>query len=414
MALKKILVILDGAGDLPCQTFGGKTPLEVADMPNLDYFAEHGRMGYMYPIDEETIPGSDNAIISIFGNNPKLCRRGVYEAMGAGIDLKKGELALRVNFGTIDNLKNRRVIDRRAGRTLTSFEASLLSKDLKDKIKLSCSFEFKNTVQHRGVLVLRGNFSENVSNNDPEWSDTDKKFEFEFSRALDETENARKTADILNEFISQAFTILHNHPVNLERIKKGLLPANVIFLRGAGNIVPKIKKYRSWMSINSMPLEIGISRASGMKTFQLKYPELKSIDSYKNLYEGLYNTIDSSIKILRKDWKNFSGCYIQIKETDIPGHDNKPHEKKKMLEIIDREFFSFLRKFIYDKNIKLVITCDHSTPCKLKSHSSDSVPVLVSDRDAADGLGHFCESSAKLGSLGKMYGCDFMEKTGLK
>ena len=246
---------------------------------------------------------------------------------------------------------------------------------------------------------------------------------------------------VVNEFISQAFTVLNNHPVNLERIKKGLLPANMIFLRGAGNSIPKIKQYRNWMSINSMPLEIGISKASGMKIFQLKYPELKSIDSYRNLYEGLYNIIDSSIKILKKESDKSSGCYIQIKETDIPGHDNKPHEKKKMLEIIDKEFFSFLRRFVKDKNIMLVVTCDHSTPCKLKSHSSDPVPVLVSDcgktnsdsilfsrahrihslnlqrfgdGSIADGLGHFCESSAKLGSLGKMYGREFMEKTGLK
>ncbi len=413
MSLKKILVILDGAADLPSSP-NGKTPLEAADMPNLDYFTEHGKMGYMHPIDEETIPGSDNAIISIFGNDPHLCKRGVYEAMGAGIELKKGDLALRANFGTIDNLKSRKVIDRRVGRTLTTYEAHLLTCDLNEKIKLSCSFEFKNTVQHRGVLVLRGNFSENISNTDPEWDGKDKGYEFNFSSAMDESENALRSAEIVNEFISQAFTILHNHPVNLERIKKGLLPANMIFLRGAGNHILKIKQYKNWMSINSMPLEIGISRASGMKIFQLKYPELKSIDSYKNLYEGLHNTIDSSIKILKKNWKNFSGCYIQIKETDIPGHDNKPHEKKKMLEIIDKEFFSFLRKFVHDKEILLVVTCDHATPCKLKSHSSDPVPVLASEGNIAEGLIHFCESSAKLGSLGKMYGSEFMEKTGLK
>lgn len=411
MVLKKILVILDGASDLPHPILGGKTPLEAANMHNLDFFTRDGKMGYMYPIDEETIPGSDNSLISIFGNDTNVCKRGVYESIGAGIKLKKGDLALRFNFGTIDNLKNKRVIDRRAGRTLTTKEANILSKDLNEKIKIPYKFEFKNTVQHRGVLVIRGNFSDNISNIDPEWSSTDKKFEFKFSEFLDD--KSKESSKVVNEFVSQAFRILNNHPINLERVKKGFLPANMIFLRGGGTEVPKLKQYKSWMSINSMPLEIGISKVSGMKIFSFPYPELKTIDSYRNLYEALYKIIDFSKRILKKEGKNFSGCYIHFKETDVPGHDNKPLEKKRMLEVIDKEFFSFLRKFFKGKDIKLVVTCDHSTPCKLKAHSSDPVPVLVYDSNGFDSSEHFCEIEAKRFSLGKVYGREFMEKTGL-
>ncbi len=413
MVLKKILVIIDGGSDLPCVSLGGKTPLEAAHMPNLDDFVRSGKMGFMYPINEETVPGSDNALISIFGNDPDLCRRGVYEAIGAGIDIKKGDIAFRVNFGTIENLKTRRVIDRRAGRTLTTDEARILTRNLNEKIKLPCKFIFKNTVQHRGVLVFRGNFSENISNSDPEWSSSDKSYEFNFSKAFDESDKTRETAKIVNEFISQAFTILNNHPVNLERARKGLLPANMVFLRGGGNNIPRINKYKNWMSINSMPLEIGISKASGMRVFSFPYPELKSIDSYENLYKGLNKSMDFAIKKIKKENKNFSGCYIQFKETDIPGHDNKPHDKKKMLEMIDKNFFSFLKKFLYGKEVKLVVTCDHSTPCRLKAHSSDPVPVLVSDGFGNEGYGHFSENEAKKVSLGKIYGREFMEKTGL-
>jgi len=411
--MKKILIILDGAADLPCKALNDKTPFEAGNMPNLDYFVKKGKMGYMCPIDEETVPGSDNSLISIFGNDPKLCKRGIYEAIGAGIDLKKGDLALRINFGTIENLKNKRVIDRRAGRTLTTREATILVKDLNKKIKLPCEFEIKNTVQHRGVLVLRGNFSEKITNVDPEWHDSAKSFEFEFSRAIDDSKLSIDSAKILNEFINEAFKILNNHPINQIRIDKGLLPANMIFLRGAGNNIPKIKKYKNWMSINLMPLEIGISKASGMKVFSKVYPELKNIDSYKNLYQGLYTLIDFSKKIIKKQGNNFSGCYIQFKETDIPGHDNKPLDKKRMLEIIDKEFFSFFKKYASDKDIKLVVTCDHSTPCKLKAHSNNPVPVLVSDNESPDGSEHFSESEAKVGILGKIYGNEFMEKTGL-
>ena len=118
--MKKILVILDGAAGLPHKVFAGKTPLEVAQMPNLNWLAENGKMGYMYPIDKKTVPGSDNSLISIFGNDSKECKRGVYGAIGAGIELKRGVIAFRCNFGTIDNLKTKKVIDRRAGRTLST------------------------------------------------------------------------------------------------------------------------------------------------------------------------------------------------------------------------------------------------------------------------------------------------------
>jgi len=408
--MKKILVILDGASDLPTLVFGGKTPLEIAEAPNLDWFVKNGKLGYMYPIDEKTIPGSDNSLISIFGNDPKQCKRGIYEAIGLGIKLKRGDLALRTNLGTIDNLKSRNVVDRRAGRTLTTKEAIELAKSLNEKVKLPCKFEFYPAVQHRGVLVLRGGFSDNITNTDPEWSSGENKFRF--SEPLDEDENTKYSANKLNSFLDQAFRILDNHPINEIRRKKGLLPANMLFTRGGGSELPKLKQYRTWMSINPMPLEIGISQLSGMKTFNFKYPELKKIDVYQNLYDGLNQTIKFVIKTIKKRHKDFIGCYIQFKETDIPGHDNKPYEKKNMIELIDRKFFLFLRDFVVKNNIKVVVTCDHSTPCKNKRHSADPVPVLVFGEDKDD-TDKFCEKQARKGSLGKIYGKEFMKKTGL-
>ena len=409
--MKKILVILDGASGLPHKVFGGKTPLEVAKTPNLDWFVKSGKMGYMYPIDKKTVPGSDNSLISIFGNDPKNCKRGIYGAIGAGLKLKRGDLAMRINLGTIDNLENKKVIDRRAGRTITTKEARSLIKTLNEKIKINCKFELKSTIQHRGVLVLRGGFSDNISNTDPEWRPDDSN-NFKFSIPLDDEENSKHTANVLNDFLFQAHKILENHKINFIRKKKGLLPANMLFTRGAGAEIPKLKKYKTWMSINPMPLEIGISELSGMKTFSFTYPELKKIDVYQNLYDGLNKSVQFAIKTIKKQHKFHSGCYIQFKETDIPGHDNKPYEKKNMIEIIDKKFFGFLKKFIKDKGIRVVVTCDHSTPCKVKMHSHHPVPVLVfgEERDKTD---KFCEKQSKKGSLGKMFGKDFIKKTGL-
>lgn len=412
--IKKILIILDGLADLPIDQLGEKTPLDISNTPNLDFFAKNGRLGYMFPINELTIPGSDNALLSIFGNDPKLCKRGTYEAIGAGFELKRGDLALRTNFVTIENLKTKKVIDRRAGRTLTTKEAQSLAEALNSKIKILCNFEFKSTVQHRGVLVFRGGFSDNISNIDNEWTIPGKSSKyFRFSLPLDDDENSKHSSNILNDFITQAFKILNIHPVNLERKRRGLLPANMIFTRGGGVDIPKIKQYRSWMSINSMPLEIGIAKLSKMKNFSFKIPELNTIDAYKNLMASLNKNIKFSIKTLKRNHKDFLGCYIHFKETDIPGHDNKPYEKKNMIELIDKKFFSFLRKIALKHNWKVVVTCDHSTPCKLKSHSNHPVPVLVYDGKEKDDSHRFTEIESRIGSLGKFYGKDFIMKTGL-
>src|SRR3990170_1477923 len=99
--MKGILVILDGLGDLPCKQLGEKTPLEAAEMPNLDFLAARSEMGYMYPVKPGFIPQSDEAIVSIFGNDLNNSSRGQLEARGTDLKLVRGDLALRVNFAAI-------------------------------------------------------------------------------------------------------------------------------------------------------------------------------------------------------------------------------------------------------------------------------------------------------------------------
>src|SRR3989344_4044518 len=108
--------------------------------------------------------------------------------------------------------------------------------------------------------------------------------------------------------------------------------------------------------------------------------------------------------LLKKNYKNFIGGYVHFKETDVPGHDNKQFEKKRMIEIIDRKFFGFLKKFVEGKDIIVVVTCDHSTPCRLKSHSAHPVPVLVysGKEEGRDLSERFTEVEARVGELGKI------------
>jgi len=272
---------------------------------------------------------------------------------------------------------------------------------------------FNPTIQHRAVLVFRGGFSDNISGNDSTYIQGKLKIENKIGicKPLDDEENTQYTSNLVNEFIERAYEILDKHPINQERKRKGLLPANYLFVRGAGIEVPKLKIYKKWMSVAYMPLEIGFSKLCGMKVLSFEYPQLEGLDAYENLWDGLKKAIKFSIKSLKKNYKNVDYAYIHLKETDLPGHDNKPFEKKLMLEYIDKTFFKFLRKFAPSNKIKVVVTADHSTPCKLKAHSADPVPVLFYN-DSIPKKKKFCEKEAKIGTLGRIIGKELFEKVG--
>ena len=436
--MKGILVVIDGLGDLPTKQLQGKTPLESAEMPNLDFLATRGEMGYMWPVRQGFVPESDEAVVSIFGNDLINSSRGQLEARGAGIKLTRGDLALRVNFATIDSIKIGKIIDRRAGRTLTTTEAEILAKAL-NKIKLPCQFEFKSTIQHRAVLVLKGGFSDNVTGNDYTYSKgqaTAAETIGTFT-PLDEDENSTYTANILKEFIEKAYEALDQHPVNEDRRRRGLLSANFLLMRGAGIEIPKLKFYKRWMSVAYMPLEKGFSKICGMTNFSFDYPRLKGLDAYSNLWDGLKEACGFSEKEIKKNFKDFDYSYIHIKETALPGHDNKPMEKKHMLEYIDKTLFKFLAGFAPPNKIKVVVTGDHSTPCRLKAHSADPVPVLFynqsiprpssfrftrfftwgkekenQEQKPEQKGAKFCEREARKGKLGGFLGKELLEKVG--
>ncbi len=410
MYMKGILLVIDGMADLPHRQLDGKTPLEAANTPNLDFLATRGEMGFMYPVKPGFTPESDEAVVSLFGNKMISSTRGHLSAKGAGIKLTRGDLALRVNFATIDSLRSGNVMDRRAGRTLTTAEAEILAKAI-NKIRLPVKFEFRPTIQHRAALVFRGGFSDNISGNDATYMGGQAKeiTRIASCKTLDDDENSQYTANIVNEFIEKAQRVLDKHPINEERRERGLFPANYLLVRGAGIEIPKLKPYKNWLSVAYMPLEKGFSEFSGMKVFSFDYPKLKKLDVYENLYKGLAKACKFAIKTLRKNHKNLDYAYVHIKETDVPGHDNKPFEKKTMLEYIDQTLIKFLRKFAPPRKIQVLVTADHSTPCKLKKHSAEPVPVLFYNNSIPKEK-HFCEKEARKGSLGSMMGSELLKK----
>jgi 2,3-bisphosphoglycerate-independent phosphoglycerate mutase len=413
--MKKILVVIDGLGDVAIEQLRGKTPLEIAEKPNIDELSRKSRLGFVYPISENYAPESDSAVLALLGNRPDISSRGEFEALGSGIKVKRGDLVLRANFGTVENMNSKKMIDRRAGRTLTTNEAKQLAIAINKGVKLPVKFNFFPTVQHRGVLVFYGGFSDNITNTDTYVHEKGKiwtKENFEWSKVLDSEENTEFSVNLVNSFVDQSFKILENHPINVTRKKRGLMPANIILTRDAGTEIPVINKFRKSMAIVNMPLEKGIGKLSGMEIFSMDYPRMKNYDVYENLYEGLQKMMEFAIKTLKKQNKKYDFCYIHFKEIDVPGHDNKPLEKKIFIEMLDKVFFKFAKDYVIKNKIQLIVTADHSTPCKFKTHTSDPVPLLVYDSEKSGDNLDFGENNAKKGSLGKIYGKELLKKAG--
>lgn len=409
--MRNIFIVLDGAADRPCKELGDKTPLEAASTPNLDWFVQNGRQGSIKVLEGDAIPESSDAVMSLLGYPPRIIERGVLEALGAGIKLKHGDLALRANFATITGIKEPRIIDRRVGRTLTTKEAGILARDINWRLKLPNKFKFtfKSTVQHRGVLVVKGGFSDNITNIDRAYTLEKDKDKLNYSVPLDDDETSQLSANIINEFVEQSYFILKNHPINRLRQERKLLPANVILTRDAGSDTPEIHKLPGkWAAIVSMPLEKGIAKVTGMQIFSFNYPALKNADVYENLHSALKETISLARKCIARNLKKYDCFYVHIKETDLPGHDGKPEEKKKMLEFIDKEFFSFIKKILEKEKIRIIITVDHATPCSLKLHAPDPVPLLVCG-EGSDDTNRFTESESKKGALGRLNGKDILK-----
>ncbi len=428
--MPKVLVILDGIGDLPCKALRGKTPLEAAKTPNLNALAKESNFGYVHTVAENVAPESDVAVTALLGYDPyKLYPgRGPLEAYGAGVAFKPGELALRTNFATIDDTKKivrrfsshnepQHILDRRAGRTLTTAEAKELAMVINKTVRLDVPFEFIPTVEHRGIIVFHSDLSSNISNVDPAYEkvgnfgvvkEDDVKNDLLECKALDESPKSKKSARLINEFVQQTIRVLTNHPINQKRIKDGFLPANVILPRDAGTRLPNLApKREGWAAVVNMPLETGIAKLAGMEVLSFPIAQMESPDVYEHLYANLYKTITASKKALEEG--KFHSYYLHIKETDIPGHDGNAKEKKKMIELLDKELFSFLRTL---NDLELVVTGDHSTPCSLARHSADPVPLLwLSQENKIDDVKRFTEKECKEGYLGKMLGKEVLSKT---
>jgi 2,3-bisphosphoglycerate-independent phosphoglycerate mutase len=416
--LKLIYVVIDGMGDFPTKEQNNQTPLSAAFTPNLDELAKKGKTGLMYSIKKGVAPQSDAAVISILGYDPFLYApgRGILEAIGIGMNIKKGDLVLRCNYATIG--ENKHIIDRRVDRDLNTEEASQLSQTINKNVKLEshpATFELKTTIAYRAVLVLRsqtGALSSKITNTDPAYTRFEglnvaqKKFEMiqKECTPIDDSSASKASAKLVNEFIDKSSRVLNEHEVNKNRAANKKLPANVILTRDAGDTLPNFfdfqKRYDvSLACLADMPVERGIAKSAGMNLIDIPSPS-----------GNLRNDCLLRVKKLVEALPNYDCFYNHIKGPDEPGHDGNFRLKKEMIATIDKYFLGELLPKIDLSNFLICVTADHATPWILKAHSDDPVPVLISgNKLQADGATNFSEKECAKGSLGIMQrGTDLM------
>ncbi len=371
---KKILLfVIDGVSGLPVN---GKTELEAANKPNLDNLAKKSTCGRILPLEWGITPGSGPAHLSLFGYDPFKYQigRGVLEALGVNADLRKGDIAVRCNFCTID--ENEIVIDRRAGRIETEKNKQLVEK-IKNEIKEIEDVEIHlyPGKEHRFVLILRGEgLSEDLNDTDPQ-KEGKKPVKL---KPFDK--KSEKTANIVNEFLKKVKEILRNEE-----------KANFVLLRGFSSLPDWETFEEKWKlkacGIAYYPMYKGLAKLVGM-----------------DVKENIEN-FEQAVEILPDVFKEYDYVYLHYKETDKKGEDGDFEGKVKEIEKVDK----FLPGILNSGADVIAITADHSTPCTLKSHSWHPTPLLVhSPLAEPDPCEKFEEKEVLKGYLGTIKGYKLM------
>ena len=400
MIKKIILIIIDGLGDEKIPELGNKTPLDSAATPNLDKLAEIGECGLIKPFtfSFEKLPTSESTHVSMFGYKDYFLKRGPYEVAGIGMKIKKGDIALRVNFGSVDS--NLNIIDRRAGRFDKTED---LIKTISGKKINGIKFLVKKSYGHRAGLVIRGEgLSSEITGNDPK-----EKAKVKTVLAENKSSEAIFTADVLNKFLSECYKILDRHPVNVKRKKRGLLPANYLLVRGAGEFKENPSFFEKYgmkaCCIAGGSLYKGIAKILGMDLINLKGAT------------GLPNTdLKAKFKAAARKIKSYDFIFCHIKAVDNFAEDGDFFGKKRFIEKIDKEIGFLVKEIVKLKNqpVLLAVTGDHSTCSTKKRHCKNLIPVVFFLNNKASiysKIKSFSEKECKKGKAGIINQEELME-----
>lgn len=402
--MKKILLIIfDGLADRPIKELGNKTPLEAANTPNLDKLAAKGVVGLQNALKKGEYPTSEEAHFEILGYDhvKDLPGRGVLEALGIGVPLKRNELALRVDFGTVDEGLN--VVDPRAGNIK---DVHGFAKFIGEQKIGSFDFKLYPSLAHRGILTISGpavtkeihHHSTIVTDTDPHKAENHQGgVKVLRPEPVDDSPEARATAKALWDYQEKVYLMLTGYVENQVRTHQGLLPANFLLTRGAG-FIKEIPSFTEKYGLNAAcvagaPLYKGIAEYFGMDVIDVP-GATGGVDT------DVQAKVNKSLDLLRS---GYDFVFMHLKGADVVAEEDGDWEAKvRFLERADKALGPLLK---FDG--VLAITGDHATPCILHDHSDDPVPIMLVGGETGSS-GRFNERDAAEGDLGYMKGSEIM------
>ncbi len=381
--MKYIVVLGDGMADEPIAEIGGKTPLEYAKTENMDMLAAKSEIGLAHTIPEGMSPGSDTANLAVLGYDPKIyyTGRSPLEALSIGVSMKDTDIAIRCNIVTVsdDDLpyEEKTIIDHSSSEISTEDAAVLIEaiqKELNDEI-----YQFYLGTSYRHLTIWdKGSVVELTPPHDV------------LGRVIGEylPQDAK-----LREMMKKSYDILNNHPLNVERQKKGLNKANSIWFWGAGTR-PALDSFegkygKRGAMISAVDLLKGIAVGAQMVNIDVEGAD----GTLETNWEG---KAQAAVKALLEDGCDF--VYIHMEAPDEMGHQGSLERKIKAIEYLDTRVLSYVVKEMdaSGEDYRLLMMPDHPTPIACRTHTSNPVPYLLYDsRDAKNASWLYNEADAK-------------------
>jgi 2,3-bisphosphoglycerate-independent phosphoglycerate mutase len=387
--MKYILVVGDGMADYPVPELGDRTPLQAAYKPNMDSIAAKGQSGLIKTVPDELSPGSETAICSLLGYDPrKYCTgRGPLEAPSRGIRLGENDAAYRCNLITE---KDGVIVDYSAGHITTEESSRLIASINKAFGKLG-KIEFYPGLDYRHFLILRNIPKPELIQCTPPHDAIGVNFSAVLPKA--KAAEAEKTARLLRELINRSGGILRTHPVNIAREKAGKRPGNLIWPWGGGKkpSMPTLKEKYGLKAavISAVDLVKGIGTYAGMEIINV--PGATGL--YNTNYEG---KAEAALKALEDN----DLVFVHVEAPDEAGHLRDNALKVKTIEDLDKRLLGRILDGLKEP-YAIAISPDHPTPIKIGTHTRDPVPFAIkSPFLKPDGVKKFDEFSARNGAFG--------------
>lgn len=365
--MKYIVVLADGMADEPLEALKGRTPLDVAYTPTIDEMAPYSEIGLVQTIPEGCPKGSDTANLAVLGYDPKkYCfGRSSLEALSMRIDLEDEDITFRVNLVTLSDearYEDKIMLDYSADE-ISSEEARILIEALQSKLG-DYEKHFYPGISYRHLLVWHKG-SAKISLMPPHDM---------IGKSIKQYKPTGENAHICWELMKESHDILKDHPINQERIKKGLKPANSIWLWGEGR-KPELPLFKEKYGIegaviSAVDLIKGIGIGAGMTSIDVE-GVTGNVDTN---YEGKAR---SAIKWLVNDDKDF--IYIHLEGPDEAGHRGEISQKIKGMEQIDQKLIKPIKAMLDERgtDYKIMILPDHPTPIRLRTHTGEPVPYMI-------------------------------------